>query len=47
MLNTIPIAPGKLYGCLETLYKLRYPAYLAGPPGIGKSAVVRQFAHDR
>src|SRR5579871_4356623 len=47
MLNTVPIAPGKLYGCLETLYKLRYPAYLAGPPGIGKSAVVRQFAQER
>ena len=46
MLNTIPITPGKLFGCLETLYKLRYPAYLAGPPGIGKSAVVRQFARE-
>src|ERR1041385_6901181 len=47
MLNTIPITPGKLYGCLDTLYGLRYAAYLAGPPGIGKSAVVRQFAQDR
>lgn len=47
MLNTIPITPGKLSGCLEALYKLRYPAYLAGPPGIGKSAVVRQFAEAR
>jgi len=47
MLNTIPITPGKLTGCLETLYKLRYPAYLAGPPGIGKSAVVKQFAQER
>ena len=44
MLNTIPITPGKVYGCLETLYRLRYPAYLAGPPGVGKSAIVRQFA---
>lgn len=47
MLNTIPITPGRLSDCLDTLYKLRYPAYLAGPPGIGKSAVVRQFAHER
>jgi hypothetical protein len=47
MLNTIPITPGKLFGCLETLYQLRYPAYLAGPQGIGKSAVVRQFAEGR
>jgi MoxR-like ATPase len=47
MLNTTPITPGKLYGCLETLYKLRLPAYLAGPPGIGKSAVVRKFAQEQ
>lgn len=44
MLNTPPITPGRLLPCLESLYALRYPAYLAGPPGIGKSAIVRQFA---
>jgi hypothetical protein len=47
MLNTIAITPGKLFSCLETLYQLRYPGYLAGPPGIGKSAVVKKFAEDK
>lgn len=46
MLNTTPITPGKLYDCLHTLYQLRLPAYLAGPPGIGKSAVIRQYAQE-
>ena len=47
MLNTPPITPGQLLPCLDTLYELRYPAYLAGPPGIGKSAIVKQFAQAR
>ena len=46
MLNTTPITPGKLYDCLHTLYQLRLPAYLAGPPGIGKSAVIRKYAQE-
>ena len=46
MLNTTPITPGKLYDCLHTLYQLRLPAYLAGPPGIGKSAVIRKYAEE-
>ena len=47
MLNTPPITPGSLLPCLEALYELRYPAFLAGPPGIGKSSIVRQFADTR
>ena len=47
IVNTIPITPDKLQGCLETLYNLRLPTFLHGSPGIGKSTIIRDFARSR
>lgn len=47
LVNTVPITPDKLQGCLEILYSLRLPTFLHGSPGIGKSTIIREFAHSR
>ncbi|RYG66974.1 ATPase [bacterium] len=44
MINTVPLTPGKLLPCLETLHALKMPAYLHGAPGIGKSSIIRDYA---
>ncbi|MCI0744364.1 MAG: AAA family ATPase [Verrucomicrobia subdivision 3 bacterium] len=46
-LNLTPITPSKALQCFPSLYKLRYPTFLHGDPGIGKSSIVRQFAKRR
>lgn len=47
MINTVPLTPGKLLPCLETLHDLKMPAYLHGAPGIGKSSIIRDFAAQK
>ena len=47
MINTVPLTPGQLLPCLETLFELKMPAYLHGAPGIGKSSVIRDFAAQK
>jgi MoxR-like ATPase len=47
MINTVPLTPGKLLPCLETLHDLKMPAYLHGAPGIGKSSIIRDFAEQK
>ncbi len=44
MINTVPLSPGQLLPCLETLHALKMPTYLHGAPGIGKSSIIRDFA---
>jgi hypothetical protein len=46
MINTAPLTPAKLLPCLNALHKLKMPAYLHGSPGIGKSSIIRDYAHD-
>lgn len=46
-LNLTPVTPSKALQCFPSLYKLRYPTFLHGDPGIGKSSIVRQFAKRR
>ena len=36
--------PSRLKTVLETLLSQRWPAFVWGPPGIGKSAIVREVA---
>ncbi len=47
MINTVPLTPGQLLPCLETLHALKMPAYLHGAPGIGKSSIIRDFAAQK
>lgn len=47
MINTVPLTPGKLLPCLQTLHDLKMPAYLHGAPGIGKSSIIRDFAQQK
>ena len=37
--------PSKIKTTLQTLIKTRWPAFLWGPPGVGKSSVVRETAN--
>jgi len=46
-LNLTPITPTKALHCFRSLYDLRYPTFLHGDPGIGKSSIIRQFARRR
>jgi hypothetical protein len=44
MFNTISCTPKQAALALRACYELGQPAYLVGPPGIGKSELVEQFA---
>ena len=39
--------PSRLSTVLESLLGQRWPAFIWGPPGVGKSSIVRQIAADR
>lgn len=45
-INTIACVPGQLIKLLESLYKLKYAAFIWGEPGVGKSQSVAQFAKE-
>jgi len=46
MFNTVSCTPKQAIAALRTCYELGQPAYLVGPPGIGKSEMVEQFAKE-
>lgn len=46
MLNTISITPTRLLSLLPTMRESKYPVYLQGAPGLGKSAIVKTFAEQ-
>ncbi len=41
------MTPTQVKKSLDTLWKTRWPAFIWGPPGVGKSSVVRQLARER
>ncbi|MFM1803512.1 MAG: hypothetical protein RL136_391 [Planctomycetota bacterium] len=41
------MTPSKIRCNLDALWKTRWPAFIWGPPGVGKSAVVGQLARER
>ena len=38
--------PSELATCLESIYPTLQPVWLWGPPGVGKSSIVRQAARS-
>jgi hypothetical protein len=45
MLNIVPTSPKQAAKFLPVAYKLRLPVFLWGKPGVGKSDLIRTFAH--
>ena len=41
------MTPSKIRETLSPLWKTRWPAFIWGPPGVGKSSVIAQLARDR
>lgn len=41
------MTPSKIRQNLDSLWKTRWPAFIWGPPGVGKSAIVAQLAAER
>jgi hypothetical protein len=46
VLNIVPSSPKEAARFLLTAYELRLPVFLWGKPGIGKSNLIRDFAHE-
>jgi MoxR-like ATPase len=47
MSNTVTeVKPSELVSCIDTMLQARVPSFLWGPPGVGKSQIVRQVAED-
>ncbi len=41
------MTPSQIRSNLDSLWKTRWPAFIWGPPGVGKSAIVAQLAAER